>query len=230
MLGRETKYKLRFECPECTQGVSCPVCTEKTKTLWYEEIPARYKDASLNNIKALGPKKMEIIDNFTDVVLNHNHKNCTGLYVHGNLGTGKTWLLYGVAKKLIEKANPRISSYPPFHVEDCKTLVFKFHCRYTGRGENTIDAYIREFVALTKNYLLILDDLGHGNTTKDDFAMNIYNLLIDAIYVNMGFVAISSNYSPPKLKDYIGSYAVDRIMEMCGDNVIEIEGRSQRIG
>lgn len=228
MLGREGKYNSHFKCKECTQEILCPECTKKTKELWLREIPIRYKDASLE-IKTFNDHKHKIINNFVDTILTRNHKSNTCLYVYGNLGTGKTWLLYGVAKKLIEKANPKTSNYPPFHVEDCKSLVFKFHCRYTGRGENTIDAYVREFVNLTRNYLLILDDLGHGNTTKDDFAMNIYNLLIDAIYVNMGFMAVSSNYGPAKLKDYVGSYAVDRIMEMCGDNIIEIDGKSQRI-
>lgn len=220
MIRDEKRYS-RAECKNCTTQNLCPECASKVKKPWIEDIPPRYKDATVNN--------NEVVNRFVDTVLTHNHKTNTGLYVYGDLGTGKTWLLYGIAKELISKADPKISYFPPFHVEDCKSLIFKFHCRYTGRGENSIDEYVQEFVKLSRNSVLILDDLGHGNTTKDDFAMNIYNLLIDAIYVNMGFVAVSSNHDPAKLKDYVGSYCVDRIMEMCGGNLIKIEGNSQRV-
>jgi DNA replication protein DnaC len=228
MIRDNTRYS-RSECVKCTPRENCPVCSEKVKAPWSKDIPDRYKDASIDNLLEVNSQKRDTVDKFIDTVLTRNHKTNTGLYVYGDLGTGKTWLLYGVAKKLIEKANPIVSCFPPFHVEDCKALVFKFHCRYTGKGENSITEYVKEFVELTRNYVLMLDDLGHGNTTKDDFAMNIYNLLIDAIYVNMGFIAVSSNHSPAELKKYIGSYAVDRVMEMCGGNLIKIEGDSQRI-
>lgn len=228
MIRDDRKYS-RHECSKCTPERMCEEGIAKVKSPWLEDIPLRYKEATVKGIKSLNEQKSGIIDKFVESVLTRNHKTNTGLYVYGDLGTGKTWLLYGIAKELSEKANPKVSWFPPFHVEDCKSLVFKFHCRYTGRGENTIEEYIQEFVKLTRNYVLILDDLGHGNTTKDDFAMNIYNMLLDAIYVNMGFLAVSSNHDPIKLKDYIGSYAVDRVMEMCGGNLIKIEGNSQRI-
>jgi len=223
---RDDKRYGKSECRNCTTESLCIECTAKVKKPWLEDVPPRYKEAIVDT---LINQNKETVDNFIDTILNRNHKGNTGLFVFGDLGTGKTWLLYGIVKKLIEKANPKVSYFPPFHVEDCKSLIFKFHCRYTGRGDNTIEEYVQEFVKLTRNSVLILDDLGHGNTTKDDFAMNIYNLLVDAIYVNMGFMAVSSNHNPSKLKDYVGSYCVDRIMEMCGTNLIEIKGDSKRI-
>jgi DNA replication protein DnaC len=228
MIRDEKKYG-KSECGNCTPQELCVVCAAKIKKPWLGDIPLRYNDVSVDEMASLNSQKKETISRFVNIILERKHKANTGLFVYGDLGTGKTWLLYGLAKKLIEKANAKSSYLPPFHVEDCKSLVFKFHQRYTGHGDNSIDEYVKEFVQLTRSAVLILDDLGHGNTTKDDFAMNIYNLLIDAIYVNMGFIAVSSNHDPSKLKEYIGTYAVDRVMEMCGDNLIKIEGKSQRI-
>jgi DNA replication protein DnaC len=228
MIRNDKKYTTH-ECGKCTPTQMCEEGTIKTKASWLREIPDRYTNANIDSMVSLSSQNKETLDKFITTIVGRNHKTNTGLFIYGELGTGKTWLLYGLAKKLSDKSSTKVSYFPPFHVEDCKSLVFKFHQRYTGRGDNSIDEYVKEFVDLSRNTVVILDDLGHGNTTKDDFAMNIYNLLIDAIYVNMGFIAVSSNHDPIKLKDYIGTYAVDRVMEMCGNNLIKITGDSQRI-
>ncbi len=215
------------QCPKCVGNTFCVDCLNKYKNPWREPFPPRYKDAKLENARNL--PNTSIINAFVDTVLSKKHDELTGLFVHGNLGIGKTWLLYAILNEIIDKADLKKTTSCPVGIIDCKELVFDFHYRYVGKGEMSITEYIESIVKFTRSGVIALDDLGHGNTTKEEFATNIFNLLLDAIYVNQGFVMMSSNHSPSDLKNYLGTYAVDRIMDMCGENVIELEGKNQRL-
>jgi DNA replication protein DnaC len=216
-------------CSKCVGSVFCEGCNDKYKKPWRELFPPRYKDASLSMAKYLSGNDIGTINSFVDKVLAKDHTGKTGLFIFGNLGIGKTWLLHAVLNEIINKADLKRTITCPVGVIDCKEMVFDFHYRYVGKGDMSITQYVEEIVNFTRTGVIALDDMGHGNTTKEEFAINIFNLLLDDIYTHLGFVAITSNHSPLDLKSYLGPYAVDRIMDMCGDNVIELKGKSQRL-
>jgi len=223
------KTETIVNCSKCVGTTFCEACLEKYKKPWREPFPPRYKDANLSMAKYITPNDLALINTFVDKVLAKDHTGKTGLFIHGNLGIGKTWLLYAVLNEIINKADLKKTITCPVGLIDCKEMVFDFHYRYVGKGDMSITQYLEEIVKFTRTSVIALDDMGHGNTTKEEFAINIFNLLLDSIYTHLGFVAITSNHSPADLKSYLGTYAVDRIMDMCGDNVIELKGKSQRL-
>jgi DNA replication protein DnaC len=215
------------ECPKCVGGNFCQTCIDKYKNPWKEPFPPRYKNAKLSEVRNISD--IAIINNFIDVVLLKKHNGHTGLFIHGNLGLGKTWVVYAILNEIIDRADLKQTKSCPAGIIDCKELIFDFHYRYVGKGDKSITQYIEDIIHFTRTGVIALDDMGHGNTTKEDFSLNVFNLLLDAIYVNMGFVIVTSNHSLSELKQYLGTYAVDRILDMCGENVIEIKGKNQRL-
>jgi DNA replication protein DnaC len=223
------KTENMVNCSKCGGTTFCDLCIEKYKKPWREQFPPRYKDANLSMAKYLTANDLTLINSFVDKVLAKDHDGKTGLFIHGNLGIGKTWLLYAVMNEIINKAVLGKTITCPVGIIDCKEMIFDFHYRYVGKGDMSITQYMEEIVKFTRTSVIALDDMGHGNTTKEEFAINVFNLLLDSIYTHLGFIAITSNHSPSELKGYLGTYAVDRVMDMCGDNVIKIEGKSQRL-
>jgi len=228
MLNRSTAGTV-VHCSKCDGGAFCDYCNDRYKTPWRRDFPLRYQDAKLQNVTSLTKAQLATIYNFEQTIFNKNHTDNTGLYIYGNLGIGKTYLLYAIANDMINKLDLRNNTSCPAAVVDSKELIYEFHGCYTGRYEDTVQQHVQEFVRFARNGAVMIDDLGHGNTTKEEFATNILNLLLDSIYSNKGFMAFTANHSPKELKNYLGSYAVDRVLDMCKENVIELTGKSQRL-
>jgi DNA replication protein DnaC len=217
---------IRF-CEECEKVQVCSIHKQELIKKWQSPIPPRYKTASLLEFSKV--IKDKVVNYFKCI---EDNKKETGLYIHGDVGIGKTRLMYAIANHLCKATEIKSQTQkPPFINEDCKSLIFQMHACYVGRGEaNNLPDFIKQYVSASIRTYILLDDLGHGGTTVRDFGINALNILIDGIYGNCGKLIITSNHDLSTLKVELGYYAGDRILEMCGDNIIELHGKSKRIG
>jgi DNA replication protein DnaC len=203
----------------CLEGNG--IC-EKHKQLvldgWYKRIPKRYESAKLIDCNKQIVKEAESF-------LSDSSKQ--GFYVYGDIGCGKTHLKWSMIRHVLSatKINKQ-GQEPSVGERDCKELTFELHSCYTGKNPTDLVTYIK---SITKSKpIIFFDDLGHGETTKAEFSVNMWNILMDEIYNNCTKVVFVSNYPVDMLSNYMGLYVADRIREICKGNVIEMSGKSKR--
>ena len=123
--------------------------------IYYFDVPKEIKDARIKNIKTKDEnrfKTIEWIKNFmTKYEVNPNQK---GLYLNGNFGCGKTYLLSAMLNELAKKGNSvAIIYYPEF-------------LRSLKESFNQEDEFRRKFNYIKKIPLLLLDDIGAESVTE----------------------------------------------------------------
>jgi DNA replication protein DnaC len=203
----------------CLNGTS--ICDKHKAELiseWERVIPPRYKNANLSDFS----------ENVTNGTKEYTKSgNPQGLYIFGDIGCGKTHLKWAIVKHMINTLPIKSQEQPiPFDEYDCKKLNYTFHWYYTGRGDSSVVSFINSFIRYET--VLMLDDFGHGETTKDTFAVNMWNILLDEIYNANKRVILVSNYTLDKLSERVGLYATDRINQICKGSFIELTGKSKR--
>lgn len=136
-----------------------------------------------------------------------------GLYIYGNVGTGKTFAAACIANGLIDKGVPVLM-----------TSFSRLVNALTGFKEADKNAYI---ASLHRYKLLVIDDLGVER--QSDFAMEqIYNI-IDSRYKDGQPIIVTTNRSVEELckqADTKNRRIFDRILEMTVP--VKIDGVSRR--
>ena len=123
--------------------------------IYYFDIPKEIKDARIKNIKTKDEnrfKTIEWIKNFlTKYETNPNQK---GLYLNGNFGCGKTYLLSAMLNELAKKGNRvAIIYYPEF-------------LRSLKESFSSEDEFKNKFNYVKKVPLLLFDDIGAESVTE----------------------------------------------------------------
>ena len=123
--------------------------------IYYFDIPKEIKDARIKNIKTKDEnrfKTIEWIKNFlTTYEANPNQK---GLYLNGNFGCGKTYLLSAMLNELAKKGNNvAIIYYPEF-------------LRSLKESFSSEDEFKKKFNYVKKVPLLLFDDIGAESVTE----------------------------------------------------------------
>ena len=123
--------------------------------IYYFDIPKEIKDARIKNIKTKDENRFETIEwikNFmTKYDTNHNQK---GLYLNGNFGCGKTYLLSAMLNELAKKGNRvAIIYYPEF-------------LRSLKESFSVEDEFKKKFNYIKKIPLLLFDDIGAESVTE----------------------------------------------------------------
>src|SRR5215216_3478073 len=129
-----------------------------------------------------------------------------GLWLMGDVGTGKTSLAMLVSKAALEHGRSvAIYSLP----------------RLLARIRRTYDAdageqsYLEFFHRLTAVDLLHVDDLGAEKRT--DWVLEQLYALIDERYEAQRSVVVTTNLDQASLEEQIGARTVSRLVEICGD-------------
>jgi DNA replication protein DnaC len=208
-------------CSECNsiQGI-CDNCKEFLRGKWRKELPERYRNVCLNNNK---------IQEFAELFLKNKSYDRTGLLLYGGIGTGKTYLLCGLANYIFNNIviTRRDELSPIIWIPDQK-FVSIIQWANSSRGDEPIHEIIDRLSNKSRRLLVLIDDVGQG-TPRVDVALSGYNYLIDQIYGKLGWLVVASNFKPIDMASYIGYYAVDRLSQMCGKEfIIEIKGESLR--
>jgi DNA replication protein DnaC len=127
-----------------------------------------------------------------------------GLWLEGDVGTGKTTLAMLVSKKAIEAGHSvAIYSLP----------------RLLARIRRTYDAdsselsYLEFFRRLTSVDLLHIDDLGAEK--RSDWVLEQLYAIVDERYAANRAMIVTTNMQVTELEEQIGQRTVSRLAEMC---------------
>jgi DNA replication protein DnaC len=127
-----------------------------------------------------------------------------GLWLEGDVGTGKTTLAMLVSKAAVE-AGRTVAIY------SLPRLLARI--RRTYDAESGEDSYLEFFERLTSVDLLHIDDLGAQKSS--DWVLEQLYALVDERYESERSMVVTSNLGYDQLKEQIGPRVVSRLTEMC---------------
>ena len=123
--------------------------------IYYFNISENLKNASMKTIDTKDKNRFEAIkwiDNFTNQYT--KGIKCKGIYLNGNFGCGKTYLLSAMLNELAKRGHKvAIVYYPEF-------------LRALKESFNTTDEFKNKFNYIKKVELLLLDDIGAETVTE----------------------------------------------------------------
>jgi DNA replication protein DnaC len=170
-------------------------------------IPAKYRGLGFDRppITDLDATVVGVVREYVDE-LEANLEAGRGLWLMGDVGTGKTSLAMLVSKAALEHGRSvAIYSLP--------RLLARIRRTYDGdAGEQS---YLEFFHRLTAVDLLHVDDLGAEKRT--DWVLEQLYALIDERYEAQRSVVVTTNLDQASLEQQIGARTVSRLVEICGD-------------
>jgi DNA replication protein DnaC len=139
-----------------------------------------------------------------------------GLWLTGDVGTGKTTLAMLVSKAAIESGHSAaIYSLP--------RLLARIRRTYDGDAGEL--SYLDFFRRLTSVELLHIDDLGAEK--RSDWVLEQLYAIVDERYVTNRAMVVTTNLDNEDLEEQIGARTVSRLAEICGDP-LRLFGEDQR--
>jgi DNA replication protein DnaC len=129
-----------------------------------------------------------------------------GLWLMGDVGTGKTTLAMLVSKAAAE-AGRTVAIY------SLPRLLARI--RRTYDAESGEDSYLEFFERLTSVDLLQIDDLGAEK--RSDWVLEQLYAIVDERYESQRSMVVTTNLEQPALEEQIGPRTVSRLVEICGD-------------
>jgi DNA replication protein DnaC len=129
-----------------------------------------------------------------------------GLWLMGDVGTGKTTLAMLVSKAAVEAG---------------RTVAIYSLPRLLSRIRRTYDAEAGEqsygefFERLTQVDLLHIDDLGAEK--RSDWVLEQLYSIVNERYESQRSVVVTTNLDQAALEEQIGPRTVSRLVEICGD-------------
>jgi len=180
-------------------------------------IPSRYRGVSferapVSDIARAAPDQVAAVRRYVQRI-EQNLDRGRGLWILGDVGTGKTTLAMLVSKAALQAGRSvAIYSLP----------------RLLGLLRESIDArqgMLDLLDRLTAVDLLHLDDLGAENRT--DWVLEQLYSIVNARYEAERAIVATSNLMPDKLSELLGPRTVSRLAEICGD-VIPLFGEDRR--
>jgi hypothetical protein len=129
----------------------------------------------------------------------------------------------GAGKWLCRKTNPVlfVSEYEIYRkIQNTWT--------YSQEEKQKLDSELDIINQLIYRDLLILDDIGKEPRKDMDFVQRILFAIIDGRYKAMRPIVLTSNKDSDNLAAYLGQPSFDRIFEMTGGTLWQVEGKSYR--
>jgi DNA replication protein DnaC len=181
-------------------------------------IPKRFRGVSFDRkpICDLDPSLLREMRRFVDRIDAHV-ENGDGLWLYGDVGTGKTSLAMLVSKAALEAGHSvAIYSMPRLLAEIKSTY-----------DRDSDDSYMRLFRRLCSVDVLHLDDLGAERTT--DWVLEQLYSIVNERWQDQRSVIVTSNITDfDQLRAQVGERTVSRLTEMCGGDPIPIMGPDLR--
>ena len=129
-----------------------------------------------------------------------------GLWLWGDVGTGKTSLAMAVSKAAVE-AGRSVAIY------SLPRLLARIRRTYdSADGE---DSYLEFFDRLASVDLLHLDDLGAEK--RSDWVLEQLYAIVDERYQSQRSMVVTTNLPLHELEEQVGPRTVSRLVEICGD-------------
>jgi DNA replication protein DnaC len=149
--------------------------------------------------------------------LEQNLADGRGAWFYGPAGTGKTTLAMLISKTALERGHTvAIYSLP-------KLLI---RIRQTYEASAGEDTYHQLFERLASVDLLHIDDLGAEKTS--DWVLEQLYSIVNERYEAERSILVTTNLDEAELKDQVGIRTVSRLVEMCADCMVPLEGEDKR--
>ena len=171
-----------------------------------------YKDYPISpyeNIKRIVNDAKSYADNFP--------KSYRNLYIFGDVGRGKTFLINSIAKEILDK------NYSVLYLT--ATKLFSFMNDYLYAFSERKEELKEKYDLIFDSDLLIIDDLGSENDRNSNES-NLFEIVNDRI-INKKAMIFSSNYSEDELIEFYGDRIFSRIIG--SSHVMEIFGEDLRL-
>ncbi|BED92050.1 MAG: putative DnaC [Candidatus Improbicoccus pseudotrichonymphae] len=186
----------------------------------------RYKNVNFENSKKnINTTFDSALERLKKYCENHHKmlENGIGIYIYGNVGTGKTHLTACVANELMKELIPVFFT-------NLSQISKSIKSTFNKNSSKTEKDLMEKLVAVK---FLFFDDLGTEIFTKNQEDNWLQGILFDIVNLRYNLklpTIFSSNYSLNNLINdrKISERTVDRIVEMTASNVIKITGESFR--
>ena len=175
-------------------------------------IPARYRGVSFDrppaSDMARAPESRAVVAHVREYVdaLDERLASGTGLWLSGDVGTGKTTLAMLVSAAAVD-AGRSVAIY------SLPRLLARI--RRTYDSEPGEDSYLSFFERLTSVDLLHVDDLGAEK--RSDWVLEQLYAIVDERYSSQRAMVVTTNLDEAELEQQIGQRTVSRLVEICGD-------------
>ena len=175
-------------------------------------IPARFRGVGLDrppiSDMARDPRRAPVFEAVSEFVgdVDARLNEGRGLWLMGDVGTGKTSLAMTVSKAAVE-AGRSVAIY------SLPRLLARIRRTYdAATGE---DSYLDFFNRLTSVDLLHIDDLGAEK--RSDWVLEQLYAIVDERYGEERSMVVTTNLAQDALEEQIGPRTVSRLVEICGD-------------
>ena len=173
-------------------------------------IPARYRGVSFDRPPisdlATEPRAASVVGEVRGYVetIEERIDSGAGLWLMGDVGTGKTSLAMLVSKAALE-AGRTVAIY------SLPRLLARIRRTYDAeRGEQS---YLEFFERLTSVDLLHVDDLGAEK--RSDWVLEQLYAIVNERYEAQRSIVVTTNLDPVALEEQIGVRTVSRLVEIC---------------
>lgn len=138
-----------------------------------------------------------------------------GMYIHGEVGTGKTHIAFALAAEAAKKGWPAT-----FYNTTELLREIRMDFDRDAYSKKRIEDYLLSFEGL-----LFLDDIGSEKMT--DWVGETFYLIVNRRYNAMLPTIFTSNFGVSDIAERIGDRTASRIVEMC--DVFELVGSDRRV-
>lgn len=149
--------------------------------------------------------------------INDFDKQNNNLYIFGDVGRGKTYLLNSIAKEILDR------NYSVLYMTSSR--LFKFLNDYNWAFEEARAKHQEQFDFILECDLLIIDDLGSEPSSKNDSA-NLFEVVNNRMIAGKPII-FSTNYDETMLSETYGDRIFSRIIG--NSEVYEIFGEDLRL-
>ena len=157
------------------------------------------------------------IVNDAKIYANNFPNSYRNLYIFGDVGRGKTFLINSIAKEILDK------NYSVLYLT--ATKLFSFMNDYLYAFSERKEELKEKYDLIFDSDLLIIDDLGSENDRNSNES-NLFEIVNDRI-INKKPMIFSSNYSEDELIEFYGDRIFSRIIG--SSHVMEIFGEDLRL-
>lgn len=174
------------------------------------DIPREIKEAKMKDIYTDDKNRIEVITWITNYIKEYRKGNINkGLYLHGNFGCGKTYLLAAMFNEL---AKTNVKSVIVYWPEYLRSLKASF-------GSNYNDEFDNKFKEVKYAKLLLIDDLGAESVTewnRDEILGTILQYRMQEGLPTF----ITSNLNMKELSEHL-SYTTNKSDKVKASRIIE---------
>ena len=146
---------LEFAYVPCKYKIALDEQNKYLDNIYYFDMPKDIKNAKMKDIDTKDKNRFPVIKWIKEFLDNYDKgKNVKGLYLNGNFGCGKTYLLSAMLNELAKKGKKVAIIYYPEFLRSLKATF----------GDN--EEYTSLFNKVKKAELLLLDDIGAETVTE----------------------------------------------------------------